>query len=531
MLALPLSGEEVRPLLDRGLSLAATNGPGFCTVSGPTSAVDALLERLAAQGVECSRLRTSHAFHSEMMDPILDAFAGRVAKVKMHSPEIPYVSNVTGTWITTVEATDPGYWARHLRQTVRFAEGISELLKEPARVLLEVGPGQALSTLARQQLQQAPQRAPEQIVVHSLPRQHDKSSDMAFLLNTVGRLWLAGVQIDGAGFYAGQRRYRVPLPPYPFERQRHWIEPQNQGHVAPVDRSLISKDPDITNWFYIPVWREAVGHTLTSTSHLSERKERWLLFMDAYGVGSKIAGHLEREGQEVTTVQMGEEFARRDDHAYILNPSRREDYDTLLEELHALDRLPQTIVHMWNLSEDSQVQSGAKPSENTGLSSLLFLAQAIGGQKIDIPVQLEVVSSGTQEVTGEEPLCPEKAAIRGLSKVIPQESPNITCRSIDICLPIGQSRQAEQLVEHLVAELATPPTDLVVAYRGNRRWVQEFEAVKACQQTIPHTIAPGWSIYDNGWIRSNRPHPSRAPGEDATSQVGAHRSFSFPREG
>ncbi|HYP40298.1 MAG TPA: SDR family NAD(P)-dependent oxidoreductase, partial [Chloroflexia bacterium] len=478
MLAVPLSEEEVRPLLGRELSLAATNGPGFCTVSGPINAVDALLERLTARGVECRRLHTSHAFHSEMMDPILDAFAGRVAKVKLHQPQIPYVSNVTGTWITAAEATDPGYWARHLRQTVRFAEGVGELLKEPARVLLEVGPGQTLSTLARQQLQQAPQRALEQIVLNSLPRQHDKSSDLAFLLNTVGRLWLAGVQVDAAKFYAGQRRYRVPLPPYPFERQRHWVEPQGQVHAVGVDRSTISKDPDITNWFYVPVWRESVGHTLTSTVQLGERKERWVLFVDACGVGSKIATRLEREGQEVITVQAGEKFERRDDHAYVLNPQRREDYDTLLEELHALDKLPHRIVHLWNLSDEGQAQSAAKTSGNTGLYSLLFLAQAVADQNIHAPLQIGVVSSGTQEVTGEEPLCPEKAAILGLCKVIPQESPNITCRSIDIRLPTGQSRQAEQLDERLVAELAAPPTDLVVAYRGNRRWVQDFEAVK-----------------------------------------------------
>jgi len=227
MLAVPLPFDKIP--LGKGLFLAAINAPGLCVVSGFTEAVDVLETQLSEQGVECRRLHTSHAFHSEMMEPILAAFTEQVAQINLGVPQIPYLSNVTGNWITAAEATEPSYWSKHLRQTVRFADGIQELLKKSARILLEVGLGRTLTTLAKRQ-----QAA---VVLSSLRHPSDKQSDVAFLLNTVGKLWLHGGQIDWSGFYANERRYRLPLPTYPFERQRYWIDPPKSAnrhfsHVA-----------------------------------------------------------------------------------------------------------------------------------------------------------------------------------------------------------------------------------------------------------------------------------------------------------
>ncbi len=238
MLAVPLPEREVQQLLNTPLSLAVVNGPSLCVVAGPTEAVEAFNHRLAKRGVECRWLHTSHAFHSTMMDPIVGAFMRQVQRTTLKPPQIPYLSNVTGTWITTAEATDPGYWAAHLRQTVRFAEGVRELLKEPDRILLEVGPGQTLSTLAKQ----SPGGAAERVVLASLHKPRDQQGDVPFLLNTLGQLWLAGVPIAWPGFYAHERRLRVPLPTYPFERQRYWIEAQGQLYDTHQEPS--SKEPD-----------------------------------------------------------------------------------------------------------------------------------------------------------------------------------------------------------------------------------------------------------------------------------------------
>jgi amino acid adenylation domain-containing protein len=216
MLALTLPEAEVTPLLTGSLSLAAVNGPAMCVVSGPTAEVEALARR-----VDGRRLHTSHAFHSATMEPAAERFRQLVRRVQLTAPTIPFVSNITGNWIMPEQATDPDYWARHLREPVRFGEGLLTLLAQPGRVLIETGPGQTLATFARQSAAKAV------AITTTMRHPQDAQSDTSALLQGVGRLWLAGLKLDGAGVYKHQRRQRVELPTYPFERQRYWIAPPN----------------------------------------------------------------------------------------------------------------------------------------------------------------------------------------------------------------------------------------------------------------------------------------------------------------
>jgi phthiocerol/phenolphthiocerol synthesis type-I polyketide synthase E len=218
MLALPLPEAEARELLGRELAVAAVNGPRACVVSGPDAAIDGLARALAGRGVQARRLRTSHAFHSPMMEPALAEFEERVRSVARGVPGIPWVSNVTGTWITEEEAADPAYWARHLRETVRFGDGLATLLANSEAALLEVGPGQGLAQLARQQ-----PGATGRPVVSALPHPASGTPDHAGLLTAVGHLWLAGIPIDWTSMHE-HPRHRVPLPAYPFERQRYLLD-------------------------------------------------------------------------------------------------------------------------------------------------------------------------------------------------------------------------------------------------------------------------------------------------------------------
>jgi phthiocerol/phenolphthiocerol synthesis type-I polyketide synthase E len=245
MLAVPLTESQIQPYMDGRVNLAVINGPSLCVVSGEHEAVRELKERLAKSGVESRMLHTSHAFHSSMMEPILGPFTNEVQKVKLGAPRVPFVSNVTGTWITPDQATDPGYWANHLRQTVRFSDCLQELLQEPNRVLLEVGPGRTLCTLARQH----PDHAQEITVLSSTRHPKENQSDLAFILNTLGRLWLAGVPVDWARFYANERRHRVGLPTYPFQRRRYWISPREQPHATTTTEpiSAVEQETDLTS--------------------------------------------------------------------------------------------------------------------------------------------------------------------------------------------------------------------------------------------------------------------------------------------
>ena len=215
MLAVRLGEKELASLVNGQISIAAVNSANLCVVSGPHAAVEELEKVLEGKGAVGRRLHTSHAFHSMMMDPAIEPFRQLLNRTPLSAPQVRYVSNVTGKWITAGESTSPDYWAGHLRQCVRFADGLAELTKDPESILLEVGPGQTLATLARQH----PDRSPGQLVLSSLP---SKDEEFRGLLETLGRLWIMGVKVDWSGLHSGERRRRVVLPTYPFERKRYW---------------------------------------------------------------------------------------------------------------------------------------------------------------------------------------------------------------------------------------------------------------------------------------------------------------------
>jgi acyl transferase domain-containing protein len=300
MLAIPLPEDRVKSLLGQELSLAAINQPFQCVVSGSTTAVDALENQLTTQGIECRRLHTNHAFHSQMMEPILEAFAHRVKQVTLNPPNIPYISNLTGTWITATQATNPDYYAQHLRSTVLFAQGVEKLLATPEQILLEVGPGRTLTTLAKRH----PDKAAAQTVLTSVRHPQEEQSDIAFLFTTLGQLWLAGAKVDWFGFYKQEKHYRLPLPTYPFERQRYWIEPPRKNVLE--FQATPSKNLDIADWFYVPSWKRSP----LSVSQLEQLQGSVLLFINECNLGSQLAKKLQNESQKVIFVKIGESFEK-----------------------------------------------------------------------------------------------------------------------------------------------------------------------------------------------------------------------------
>jgi acyl transferase domain-containing protein/acyl carrier protein len=479
MLMVGLPEADVRSLLDQRLSLAAVNGPTRCVVSGPTDAITQLEQRLNEAEIACRRLHTSHAFHSAMMDAILEPFSACVSAIRLHPPLLPYISNVSGTWVSAEEATSPAYWAEHLRRTVRFADGLDELLTDPDRVLLEVGPGRTLAALA----QQHPKRDPRQVILASLHDPKESQSDVVFALNSLGALWLAGVPVSWAGFYAAERRRRLALPTYPFERQRYWFEPPSASAQSQTDAARsegrASQKPDIADWFYTPSWKRS---PLPARGPDEPSARRWLVFADACGLGAQLVEALERAGRHVSVVRAGPAFARLSERAFTVDPRRREDYDLLFGELYASsEQRPEVIVHLWSVTADESGLSAlarVDPAQDRGFYSLLFLAQALGKQDSADQLQLVVVSNQLQAVSGEELVQPEKATLLGPVRVIPLEYPNISCRSVDVTLPPDHSDSAQDLVESLLTEIAAGSPDQLVAYRGRHRWAQTFEPIR-----------------------------------------------------
>ena len=226
MLAVRLPDEEIVPLARDGIAVAAMNAPGMSVLAGPFEAVEALEAELAARAVTHRRLQTSHAFHSGMLDPLIGPFTKAVAAIRLAPPRMAYVSGTTGAWITAEQATDPAYWASHAREPVRFSAGIATLVRDRSPLFLEVGPGAALSSFA---LQGA---ATGRSAIACLPTQEGEADEM--LAGAVAKLWSAGIAPDWEGYHAGAPRSRVPLPTYPFERSRHWVDAPAVAGASPA---------------------------------------------------------------------------------------------------------------------------------------------------------------------------------------------------------------------------------------------------------------------------------------------------------
>ncbi|RKH37599.1 type I polyketide synthase [Corallococcus sicarius] len=458
MLSVALGEEALRPLLGSGLSLAAVNAPSLCVASGPLPEVEALEARLRERGVEHRRLHTSHAFHSVMMAPILDAFEARVRQTRLSPPKLPYLSNVTGAWVTAEQATDPRYWVEHLRQPVRFADALGALLQEPERVFLEVGPGQTLTLLARQAGPLAVGRA----MLTSMRRPQDTTPDLAVLLEAAGRLWMVGVQLKAQRLHGSTRR--VPLPTYPFQRQRYWIDAGTPAAALPSGGVPARKDA--ADWFYRPVWKRALPPAAPATSEPG----RWLVLLDDAELGARLAAHLVNQGEDVVTVSPGDGFHRQGERQYTLDVRQPEQHATLLSALQADGGVPRRIVHLAGLGRDTDGLAG--------FHGLLFLARALLAHEAQGPFELNVLTRGAQDVTGGEPLEPGQATALGPCKVLPQEEPCLRCRTIDVVPPEFGGPEEERLVARLADELRAPVDGMAVAYRSGQRWRESFEPVR-----------------------------------------------------
>ena len=471
MLAVPLGEDEIAPLLGDGLSLAAVNAPGMCVVSGTFDAVAELEARLAKDGVAGRPLHTSHAFHSAMMDPAVERFTELLARVPMGGPRIPFVSNSTGLWITDAEATDPAYWARHLRQAVRFAEGARLLLEDPHRLLLEVGPGNTLVSLVR--IQPA---ARGRTVLPSLRHPKEEQHDVAFLLTTLGRLWAAGSHVDWRAFHRAEARRRVLLPTYPFERTRYYVEPRRIDRAAAGAQPArsIAKRSDITEWFYLPSWRRAAPAAVREAEEGAGGT--WLVFDDGTGLGAALAEGLRDSGRAVVRALPGDGFGRLASDSYRLDPASPEDHEALIDDLFAVERAPRRILHLWGVDAPAGAAVAGPRSferaQQRSLHSLVSLAKALRVHPLPGAVEVTLFGRGLNAVQEGDTVVPEATPVLGAATVIGQELPGVRCLVVD--LP-ADGNVDDGIVDRLVREVTAARREPVVAFRGRHRWSATFE--------------------------------------------------------
>jgi acyl transferase domain-containing protein/acyl carrier protein len=472
MIAILKPENFVVSLLNDKLSLAAVNGKSLCLVSGENKAVDELQERLAKQNIQCYRIPTNLAFHSKMMTPIVEPLYNKLKKVALKLPKIRWISSVTGKWITDDEATDPAYYVQKIiLSPIRFVDSLSTIFKNPEMILLEVGPGQILTPFAKQH-PDWPHK--EQIILSTLKAPQYGFPETLSFVSTMGSLWLSGVPIHWKKYYQHEKRYRIPLPTYPFEKESYWVKPKDFSEINPslLNPSMINKNENIKDWFYVPSWNRSHILFNQSTARKNVQNQNWILFLDQEGIGKQLVHALQKLNVNVITVEKGDIFQNIDANTYILNETHHDEYEKLLVSLNGTPI--HQIVHLWQISstvkDDSQIM-------NNGFYSLLFLGKSVGKHCFSSLI-ISAISTHMHDITGNDVFYPEISTVSGPLKVIQQEYQNINCRSIDIRLAEKGSIYEQRLVEQILSELSAPPTHRQLAIRGNYCWYQSFNAIQ-----------------------------------------------------
>ncbi|MGB7925172.1 MAG: SDR family oxidoreductase, partial [Pyrinomonadaceae bacterium] len=328
-------------------------------------------------------------------------------------------------------------------------------------------------------------------------RVEEEVEDEAVMAAAVGEMYVNGVDVEWEQYYEGERRMRVGLPTYQFERERYWVEAmrravvvesregaeeEEEGKRVTKRNEGEAKKADLAQWFYVPYWKPSVLDSQKGMLLKPEGGRRWLVFVDESGIGELVVERLKDYEQEVVSVKIGERFAEAGEGVYTIDPARRDDYTELLKELARQNRVPEKIVHLWSVTseEEESTEAFAGRAQERGFYSLLHLAQALG-QSVAASLEMLVVSNNMQAVTGMEAQRPEKATVLGPCKVISQEFVNIRCRSIDLNREASGSWQAGRQIEQLMSEISmdgAEVADSIVALRRGQRWAQGFEAVR-----------------------------------------------------
>ncbi len=479
MLSVPLTEAELLPLLPAELSIATINAPKLCVVSGPAAAIARFHAELAAQEIEAQPVPISVAAHSPMLDPILPEFRKLMQSIRFAPPQIPFVSNLTGDWASAETVGNADYWVRHLRETVRFTDGLHRLLGDGQCALLEVGPSRSMASLVRQH----PDCRRGRPVISSMRHPGQQVPDDAAWLDALGQLWSAGVPVDWTAYWEGEKRQRIPLPTYQFERQRHWIEPGAQLAVTQGEGGAAGRCDDIHQWQYEPVWTRAFETEAEPVDGPA------LVFEDAAGLGREIAAQLEAAGRDVVTVRAGHRFARLGPSLFSVSPATQGDYGRLFETLAAEGRLPSQIYHGWLVTGHARRQPDTARLLELGFHSLVAMARELGFHGDDQPIDIALLTDRVQRVAGDRDLMPAKATAIGAAGVVSAEYPNLHVRPIDLVIP-EQAGALSTLAAMVVHELAASFDGKPLALRDGERWVQQLTHVPAATTRAQATDAP-----------------------------------------
>lgn len=489
MLAVGVSEAELRQYAVPDCDLAAINAEAMCVLSGPSEAIGRAENLFREHHVPVTRLKVTRAFHSRMQDDTLDEFRRILSGVSLHPPAIAFISNLSGTWIRPDEAINPGYWVQQTRGTVRFADGVTELLLQQGRVLLDMGPGHILQRLVLRH--PAVGDTPVLAVQPPHARQDGGSAAEdagAPLRRCLAQLWVAGVDVRASVLFSSEPVQRMPLPLYAFDRQSYWVEAPSDtaaGRVAMADEPVRLSGRDA--YCYVPVWNRQPAQPVQRPP-----QARILLLGARLPLLEALQIWLEQQGHQVITASPGAHYGREGNTHYAFRARHDADYGQLLHDIAQDHGRPTHVCHAWHIG----AADGIGPADGAGaenatsatqrahdaLLSLLSLARHCG-ETLGAGARLLVLTRASDDVTGGESLQPLQALLHGPCVVIPKEYPHLSCVRLD--LDADAQGASRRVVENIAQVLFALEPDLVQALRGAHRWTQSFASISLSTQEKP----------------------------------------------
>lgn len=488
MISVSLSEAEVQSLLIEGVSIATINDKDRCVVAGTNEAMDAFEKLLLTKEIDYRRLSLGAAGHSALVEPAMPDFGRYIDSLTLNTPEIPLVSNVTGAWADQQEICSSSYWVRHLRETVRFSDCIDTLIEKGSSVFIEVGPGNSLISFVRAQTEPKDGH----VLVNSLRHIKEEKNDLQHLLEGLGKLWINGVSINWDNYYSDETRKRLPVPTYPYNSKRYWVEPKKS-------KSSDTEKLPVDEWFNEPSWRftpKALAFNYENSLDLKD--QNYLVFVDEFGVSKStilsLVETLRDKAPKVVFVEKnvekgvdnngekGTEFARIDEITYQLNPLDESNYQTLFDCLSQSQLLPTKVIYGWNLDNANLSVSESETLPTHYYLSPLYLSRSLDkALDADQSVDVTIITNYLESVLPSDTVNPDKALITGPLKVIPYECARIKLKVIDtdIDVAVAVSDPRSNSTSGISAEILEPyvADETTIAVRNNMRFVKEYHPI------------------------------------------------------
>jgi phthiocerol/phenolphthiocerol synthesis type-I polyketide synthase E len=458
MIAIGVSVNEVIELLTKDLSIAAINSETSCVVSGNKNAIADFIQVLTLNEIPFSQLKTSHAFHSEMMDVILEEYEKELNSIKLSKPKFPFISNLTGKQILAEEATSTKYWVKHVRGTVNFKDGIDFLLKEKDAIYLEIGPGKTLLTFSKQNKYYSSKNTAIELLGHF----NESIDDNRKFTNAIGEIWNQGIKINWKEYYSSEVRTRISVPTYSFDNYKldFIVDPFHKL----TENSFFNDIKPFNEWFYIPNWKKSF---LSKKGQEIKKNQNYLILSNKGKLITSLKDQLLKEKNTVIEVERGTDFECYDKHSFRINPVSENDFISLFKNLGNNKIEIEQVLFNWDFEGEDQ---------ETMLSTFLIfnnLCKCLINYFPNSKKKITLLCSLNHAVTDDR-----KSNISMISSmkqlyVCSQENPNIFSCSIDI----EQENDDSETIQKIIGELKYNYSDTTVAFRNSIRWVEFYENI------------------------------------------------------